>query len=94
MPVIIKIKHKGLRAFWEKGDIKRLNANWIGRIDRIMNALDHAQTAADMDFPGFRLHPLKGAYQGYFAVDISGNWRIVFRFDGRDVNDIDLIDYH
>jgi plasmid maintenance system killer protein len=27
-------------------------------------------------------------------VDVSGNWRIVFRFDGVDVVDLDLIDYH
>ena len=92
--MIFKIKHRGLRAFWEKGEIGRLNANWIGRIDRIMNALDQAQTAGDVDFPGFRLHRLKGEYQGFYTVDVSGNWRIVFRFDGSDACDIDLIDYH
>ncbi|GMQ81557.1 MAG: hypothetical protein BMS9Abin05_0989 [Rhodothermia bacterium] len=59
-----------------------------------MCALDQRQTAADMDFPGFRLHRLKDEYQGFYAVDVSGNWRIVFRFDGRDTSDIDLIDYH
>ena len=47
-----------------------------------------------MDLPGFRLHMLKGNYEGFYAVDVSGNWRIVFRFEGRDTTDIDLIDYH
>ncbi len=92
--MIIKIKHKGLRTFWKQGETSHLKANWIDRIGRIMNALNQSQTAADMDFPGFRLHRLKGEYQGFYAVDVSGNWRIVFRFHGRDTSDIDLIDYH
>lgn len=92
--MIENIKHKGLRAFWEKGETRRLNQDWIDRIDRILNALDLAQIPADMDLPGFRLHMLKGDYQGFYAVNVSGNWRIVFRFEGNDTTDIDLIDYH
>ena len=86
--------HKGLRAYWEKGTARRLPADRLDRIDRILNALDQAQHPADMDFPGFRLHPLKGTYDGFYAVDVSGNWRIVFRFEGAHTTDIDLIDYH
>lgn len=31
---------------------------------------------------------------GYWAVTVSGNWRIVFRFAGADATDVDLVDYH
>ena len=92
--MILKIKHKGLREYWHKGTARRLNADWLNRIDRILNALDLAQAPADVDFPGFRLHALKGDYKGFYAVDVSGNWRIVFRFEGTDTTDIDLTDYH
>lgn len=47
-----------------------------------------------MDFPGPRLHPMKGERKGFWAVDVSGNWRIVFRFENEEPHDIDLIDYH
>jgi proteic killer suppression protein len=47
-----------------------------------------------MVLPGFRLHPLKGNLAGYWSVSISGNWRIVFRFDGIHACNVDLIDYH
>ena len=47
-----------------------------------------------MNLPGFGLHPLKGDLAGYWAVTVSGNWRVVFRFDGPDVRDVDLLDYH
>ena len=47
-----------------------------------------------MDLPGFRLHPLKGDLAGFWAVTVSGNWRIVFRFAGADATDVDFVDYH
>jgi toxin HigB-1 len=47
-----------------------------------------------MDLPGFRLHPLKGDLEGYWSVSVSGNWRIIFRFDGGNACAVDLVDYH
>ena len=47
-----------------------------------------------MNLPGWRLHPLKGALKGAWAVSVSGNWRLVFRFDGRDAVLVDYLDYH
>lgn len=41
-----------------------------------------------------RLHPLRGDRFGYWAMRVSGNWRIVFRFEDGDVWDVDLVDYH
>ena len=47
-----------------------------------------------MNLPGLRLHPLKGQLKGAWAVDVSGNWRVVFRFAGHDAVDVDYVDYH
>jgi toxin HigB-1 len=47
-----------------------------------------------MDFPGLRLHPMKGAQKDFWAVDVSGNWRIIFRFHEGEPHDVDLVDYH
>jgi len=47
-----------------------------------------------MNLPGLRLHPLKGRLKGVCAVDVSGSWRIVFRFEGHDAVDVDYVDYH
>ncbi len=47
-----------------------------------------------MNLPGFRLHELKGTLKGHYAVSVSGNWRVTFRFaDGMAV-DVDYVDYH
>ena len=42
----------------------------------------------------YRLHPLKGAYRGFWSVRVSKNWRIIFRFVKGEAVDIDLLDYH
>jgi proteic killer suppression protein len=47
-----------------------------------------------MDLPGFRLHPLKGEWAGFWSVTIRANWRIMFRFEDEDVTDVDYLDYH
>jgi toxin HigB-1 len=37
---------------------------------------------------------LKGNFKGYWAVSVSGNWRLVFRFEDGHVTDVDMLDYH
>jgi len=59
-----------------------------------LTVLDAAATIDGVALPGFRLHPLKGDRRGSWSVTVSGNWRIVFRFEGGDVFDVDLVDYH
>jgi toxin HigB-1 len=66
----------------------------VSKIRRILSRLDAAPVVADVDAPGFRLHPLKGELKGFWAVEVSGNWRIIFRFEAGDALDIDLLDYH
>ncbi|MCY4282511.1 MAG: type II toxin-antitoxin system RelE/ParE family toxin [Gammaproteobacteria bacterium] len=77
--MIVNPRHKGLKLLYDKGDWRRINPDHAARIERILARLDEAVKPADMDLPGFRLHPLKGSYAGYWAVDVSGNWRVVFQ---------------
>ena len=57
-------------------------------------ALDTSRSPGDMNIPGYRLHSLKGKRSGYWAVDVSGNWRLTFRMDAGDVYDVNYEDYH
>jgi proteic killer suppression protein len=56
--------------------------------------LDRSRRPDDMDLPGFRLHPLRGELAGHWAVSVSGNWRVMFRFENGNVVDVDYADYH
>jgi toxin HigB-1 len=92
--MITSFRHKGLKLLFEKSDRRRVRPDHAGKIERILARLEEASEVSHMDLPGFRLHPLKGDLAGCWAVAVSGNWRIVFRFRGGDASDVDLIDYH
>ena len=90
----VKFAHKELRRFYEQDDARGLNASHTERIRRILTALQEAQSPQNMNLPGWRLHPLKGIREGQWSVRVSGNWRIVFRFEGGEAVGIELVDYH
>jgi proteic killer suppression protein len=47
-----------------------------------------------MNLPRLKLHELKGDRKRTWAVQVSGNWRVTFGFDGVDATDVDYEDYH
>ncbi len=59
----------------------------------ILGVLDRSRGPRDMDIPGFRLHPLTGVLRGHWAVSVSGNWRVTFRFEDGNAVDVDYTDY-
>ena len=92
--MIDRIRHRGLRLLYRAGDGRLLTQTQLGRITRILDHLNNATEPAAMDFPGYRLHPLKGDLAGFWAVDVTANRRITFRFEDGHVTDVDLVDYH
>jgi proteic killer suppression protein len=87
-------RHKGLKRLFEKDNPSGVRADQAGRIRDVLSQLDQAARATDLDLPGYRLHALKGDLQGFWSVTISGNWRIIFRFEDGAALDVDLVDYH
>ena len=90
----VRIRHRGLRALHERDDPSRLPANLVPRLRRILLRLQEATHPQSAAAPGFRLHPLKGDRVGQWSVRASGNWRVVFRFEGGEAVAVDLVDYH
>lgn len=87
-------RHKGLDRFFTKSDRSGIDARQAARIQRLLDRLDAAVKPDDMNLPGYRFHGLKGDRAGFYAVSVSGNWRITFRFAGGDAVDVNLEDYH
>lgn len=92
--MILRFRHKGLKALHQRGDTSGVRADHVERLRRLLAYLEEAQTPADMNLPGYRLHPLQGRYSGFWAVNVSASWRLVFRFRGTDVELVDYLDYH
>jgi proteic killer suppression protein len=92
--VIASFKHRGLKRLYEDDDHRGVLAAQAEKIKRILARLDEATEVRNMALPGFDLHPFKGKLKGLWAVSVSGNWRIVFRFENGNAYDVDLTDYH
>ena len=92
--MIRSFKSRALRRFMERGDERRIRAEHREAVRDILARLNASATPGDMDLPGFRLHPLKGVYAGFWAVTVRANWRVIFRFDDGHAVDVDYLDYH
>lgn len=92
--MIRSFRHKGLKEFFETGSRRGISSDLAARIGRRLDVLHAAQELADIDVHGFNLHRLKGARAGEWAIWVTGNWRITFRFSRGDAHDLNLEDYH
>ena len=92
--MIGSFRHKGLKEFFETGSKRGISADLAVRIGRRLDVLEAAQELSDIDAHGFNLHRLKGERQDEWAISVSGNWGITFRFEKGEALDINLEDYH
>lgn len=92
--MIISFAHKGLERFYRTGNAAGIQPQHADRLRLILSNLDQAARPADMGLPGLRLHPLKGERSGTWSVNVSGNWRVTFRFTGTDIELVNYEDYH
>lgn len=89
--MIKSFRHKELQRVWETGDVRGWNIGSPDRLQSILALLQAAETPTDMNLPGLRLHKMSGRLTGYWSVRLSGNWRVIFRFDEEgDACDVDL----
>ncbi len=92
--MITSFIHKGLERFYKTGKSSGIQAKHAKRIRLILTNLDQAESPQDMDLPGLRLHELKGSRKSIWSISVSGNWRVTFRFIGRDSEIVNYEDYH
>ena len=91
--MIRSFRHKGLKRLYEKGETKGVSPQMVPKVRIILADLDASEGPQDLDFAGYGLHPLKGDLKGFWAVKVTGNWRVTFRFD-QEPEQVDLVDYH
>jgi proteic killer suppression protein len=92
--VIKSFRHKGVEQYFKTGSKARIQAKHAERLRKQLFALDSAKAPQDMNAPGWRLHRLRGELENHWAVDVSGNWRLTFAFEGEDAVLVDYKDYH
>lgn len=92
--MILRFRHKGLERLFVHGDVSGVNPQLAAKLRRMLILLDRGTEPAALNAPGYRLHPLRGDRAGQWSAWVSGNWRLVFEFDGENATNVDLMDYH
>ncbi len=92
--MIKKFKHKGLMKLFESGVTSGIQPQHANRLQKIIALLETADSIEDMELPGLELHELKRQRKGTYAVKVSGNWRVTFKFIDGDIFNVDYEDYH
>lgn len=94
--VIKTIKNKALRLLWEKGDGSKLPPTQLKKLSLVLQIIDDLEEVpADLaDLVSFRPHPLKGNLKGYWSLNITGNFRIIFEFENKNAFNLDYLDTH
>lgn len=92
--MIVDFKHKGLERFFNTGSISGIQAKHSTKLQRQLTALNEAQSIEEMNFPGWKLHPLKGNLKDHWAITVNANWRITFTFKNGNAHIVDYQDYH
>jgi len=95
--MIAHFRHKGLRQLHEDGSAKGVPSAMADKLRKLLFAIETAETLEQLGrFPGWKLHPLRGDRKGQWSLTVTGNWRLIFRYDEASnmASDIELIDYH
>ena len=92
--MIVSFAHKGLEKFFTTGSKAGIQAIHANKLANQLAVLNVAREPQEMNRPGWRLHSLTGNLSGYWAIWVSSNWRLTFRFNGEDVELVDYQDYH
>ena len=92
--MIRSFRHRGIKALYDGRTARRVAPEHRERLSDILAMLDRGRGPKDMNLLGFRLHAMKGDRAGHYAVSVSGNWRVTFRFEDGDAVDVDYLDYH
>ncbi len=92
--MIGSFRHRGLKALYNGRTARWVVPHHVQKLKDILAALDNCEGPQGMNLPGFRLHELRGQLKGHYAVSVSGNWRVTFRFEDGSAVDVDYVDYH
>jgi len=94
--MIKTIKNKALRLLWENNDNSKLPAAQLKKISLLLQIIDDLEEVPQdlAAFASLRPHPLKGHLKGYWSLDVTGNYRIIFRFENKNAFDLDYLDTH
>lgn len=93
--MIASFRDRDTERVWKRQDVRRLAPEVQRAARRKLVMLDSAQHMDELlSPPGNRLEALKGSRAGQHSIRVNAQYRICFVWNGRDAEDVELVDYH
>jgi proteic killer suppression protein len=92
--MIQTFKNKALKKLFKKNISRGIPKELEKKIRIRLEVIDAAVIIDDIRLPGYDLHELEGDRKETWSIKVSGNWRITFKFEHGEADDVDLEDYH
>lgn len=92
--MIRSIKGSATRQFVEAGRSRFRGLDQELARQRLAELNAAPSLAAISPLRSVGLHKLKGDRKGYWAINVNGPWRIVFRFEDGNAYEVEIVDYH
>jgi proteic killer suppression protein len=93
--MIISFGDKDTKKVWEGERIKGLSTEIQEMARRKLRMLNNSQDLSDLQIPpSNRLEKLKGNYKEFYSIRINNQWRIIFKWNNGNADQVEIIDYH
>jgi proteic killer suppression protein len=93
--MIISFGSKETEKIWNGERVKNLphEIQQIGR--RKLRMLNNSQNLMDLRIPpSNKLEKLSGKMDDQYSIRINDQWRIIFKWEAGNANEVTIIDYH
>ncbi len=93
--MLISFGDKDTKKVWEGERVRGLptEIQEIGR--RKLRMLNNSQDLNDLQIPpSNRLEKLKGNLKDFCSIRINDQWRIIFKWNNGNAEQVEIIDYH
>lgn len=93
--MLISFGNKETRKIWEGERVKGFSTEIQETARRKLRMLNNSQDINDLMVPpSNRLEKLKGDLKEYYSIRINNQWRIIFKWNNGNAEQVEIIDYH
>ncbi len=87
--------NKETNKIWEGDRVKGISTDVQEIARRKLRMLSNSQNLTDLKIPpSNRLEKLKGNLKDFYSIRINDQWRIIFKWNNGNADEVQLIDYH
>ena len=93
--MIISFGSKDTKKIWDGERVTGFSTELQEIARRKLRMLNNSQTIADLQIPpSNRLEKLKGNLKEFHSIRINDQWRVIFKWNKGNAEEVEILDYH